>query len=196
MAEVRPYTVIVAGHSFIRRMHTTDRVRGVSMDTPQFKVEYLGVGGGKFEGGKDVMEMLPDLVLRHKPKLLYLELGSNDIHPRTYGPDVPLLAYKYGCKLDRLHARFPDLPIILGQVIPRHRKICSWSWNTTQRFNQFLSREIESRDFLHFWKHKGLNKAEGKHLDRDGIHLTLVGQIKLHFSIKRAIRFHVNKLGL
>ena len=194
--QVKMVSVIVAGHSFISRLDRSNTQRGISMSTKQFNVHLFGQGGGRFNGGKDVLKWLPLSVLRHTPKLIYLELGSNDLSPWSGSPCPTSLAHIYLQKLDAFHRDFPDIPIVVAQSIPRHPDKFPKSWYHTITFNQILEEGIGERSFLHFWKHKGLNQRNGRHLLRDGVHLNTVGQIKLHHSIKRAIGYHINTLGI
>ena len=176
-------SALVAGHSFVRRAAFDAARHGTTFDLDRVTVHTLGIGGAGFQGRKDIFLELPKFIRQHQPKLLVLDVGSNDLDSRK---DPAELADIYFEKLLKLQNTF-KLKVVVCQAIPRHPRRRPDSAERIWAFNTHLANKIDGVKDLHYWKHQGLNQKEGKLLASDGVHLNARGGLKYYYSIRRAL---------
>ena len=186
--------VLVAGHSFVRRLAFDARVRGMDLSGPGFRVSIQGKGGATICGQKTIDKEVHVALRNSKFKLLILDLGSNDLDLiRNPYLKVEKVALTYVEKAAALAARY-DIRVVLCLPIPRDEKQFPGSFEITKRFNLLVKTHIKSYSNLHTWAHKGLFKKDSRYLDKHGVHLNTKGSIKYFHSIKAVIRYHVPRL--
>ena len=182
--------ILVAGHSFIRRLAFDARVRSLDFSSPDYEVEFIGKGGATIAGSKTVYAEIKAALTLKKPKLVILELGSNDLdlsrHPSV---DVQLLAKTLVGKAKAMASQ-SKITVVLCLPIPRNEAQFPGSFKITDQFNQALKAEVEPYPNIHCWAHRGLFKRDDRFLDKHGVHLNSLGTIRYLHSMKAAIKYH------
>ncbi len=183
--------VLVGGHSFVRRFRDDMTKRQMTLDTDNVSVTMIAQGGAYCAGPRSLMTKINDCYTDKHFPLLILELGSNDIDKGrrlsdvvdTYVHEVELL-----CRTHSAHA-------VLCLPIPRSETKFPGSGGKTLQFNNLLKLKVLDKPQITTWKHKGLFKASGKTMDKDGIHLNGCGNNKYFYSIKSAIGMYSGRLN-
>ena len=187
--------VLIAGHSFVRRLAFDVRIKAVKIAEPHEGVELVGKGGATIGPQKPLGGEVHSL-LRRQPscKLLILDLGSNDLdttrHPHL---DVQLLAIRY-LQLGDEFAKAYKITVVLCLPIPRDEKQFPGSFQTTSKFNDAMRLFQAHFPQIKLWAHRGLFKKDARFLDRHGVHLNAMGSIRYYHSLKAAVRYHMSRV--
>ena len=185
--------VLVAGHSFVRRLAFDVRVRNLDFQTPGVSVVLEGKGGATIGGPKPIDREVAACFRKDKFKFLILDLGSNDLDPiRHPNWDIERLAGAYVRKAADFVQKF-GIKVVLCLPIPRCEAQFPGSFDRTVQFNQIVTDLAKSENKVFTWAHKGLFKKDGGLLHKDGVHLNARGSIRYFHSLKAAIHFHLNK---
>ena len=185
--------VLVAGHSFVRRLAFDMKVRQFELRLPDVKVSFEGKGGATIGGPKPMDVEIERKLREGNFKILHLELGSNDLdlkrHPHK---DIQKLAEFYIRKA-RVQT-LSDLDVVLGLPIPRHEEKFPGSYERTKSFNEILTSLAKSESRIHVWSHKTIFRSDDKFLAKDGIHLNSQGTLRYFHSLRASIRVHIKKI--
>lgn len=196
--------VLLFGHSYVRRLREDLAASDNGSLDLQIRSEApavnLGISPGKlntyFVGRRGltvpraydhfhwVRELQPDLV--------FLQIGENDLdNERESRQTAPHVLAGEIVELAGEVARISGGKVICGQLLPRV-KPRSPSFNTdihetNERLKDILGCDREARMWYRphhgFWKEKS---PTGLHAE-DGVHLNVVGQKKLYYSVRSAV---------
>ena len=182
--------ILVAGHSFIRRLAFDAKVRGLDLVTGDNQVTMIGKGGATIVGHKTVDREVHCALRDASFDLLVLDLGSNDLDPLRH-PDLNTaeLARSLVNKAEAMAFRY-KITVVLCLPIPRAERLFPNSFDITDRFNSEVKTLVEGISKVKTWAHKGLFKRDDRYLDKHGVHLNSKGTIKYFHSIRAAIKFH------
>ena len=187
--------VLVAGHSFVRRLAFDIKVRNLSWQVPGASIILEGKGGATICGPKPFDREIDIQFRTTKFSLLILDIGSNDLDPVRH-PNwcLPKLAEALVSKASLLATRF-NISVVICLPIPRDEEQFPGSFQRTTQFNTILKGLVDKEVRVHVWAHKGLFKRDRTYLDKHGVHLNSKGQIKYFHSIRAAIKFHLARLA-
>ena len=184
--------VLILGHTFIRRLrdfivkNVSDYHLNLNL-TGSVAVQWHGVGGrtiAKFRQF-DLGE-----VLRFRPDILFLQIGTNDLAQRGMSPLTVGSAVEDFVRL--LHDEYGVCLICVGQTIRRH--LVGNFNNNVQLLVQYLKTVLEPLPFAIYWTHRGFWRASSSYLSYDGVHLNREGQHNFFKSIKGAVMQCLNRL--
>lgn len=178
------HTVLIIGHSFVRRLASDlDRDcidRAVrSFDLLGTAVHMHGVGGRTV---RKLRNYDLNQVAKLKPEIVILEIGSNDlneIRPEIVGSEIEELVAK-------LHGQYGVKVIAVSASIHRQNQAADFN-RRVDLLNQYLRVVLEPLEFAFFFRHRGLQNPSGVVLLNDGVHLNLKGQYLLYRSYRGAI---------
>ena len=184
-------TALVLGHSFVRRFHLhllQNNFSNLGLSRAEINIKYKGVGGLKAIDLVDYFHYIQQV----RPRILYLEIGSNDLcHRAVVTDDVTLYLLNF---VTEVFKQCPTVTnVIIGQVIYRNLKARSQSSTRPDYaaqvdvFNALLKGVFKNDPRVKVWKHKGLLKEVSSSLLPDGVHLNKKGLTKFQHSLKRAI---------
>ena len=185
--------VLVAGHSFVRRLAFDVRVRKLDLSTSGTRIRLHGKGGATIGDPKPIDRDITGILSASKFDFVILDLGSNDLDPirhPNWEPEV--LAQAYFQKGAKISTSF-GIKVVLCLPIPRHEEQFPGSFDRTRKFNEVVKTLSESNPKVFTWSHKGLFKKDNRFMDKHGVHLNSLGSIRYFHSIKAAIRFHSAK---
>ena len=119
-------------------------------------------------------------VLRFRPDIVFLQIGTNDLAQRGMSPLTVGSAVEDFVRL--FHDEYGVRLICVGQTIRRH---LAENFNANVRLlAQYLKTVLESFPLPIYWTHRGFWRASTSYLSYDGVHLNREGQHKLFKSIR------------
>ena len=185
-------SVIVLGHSFVRRLKTSAHV--YLFESMEAKVNFVFKSGAMIDDYFD-LGYIDELILNNTD-LLYLEIGSNDLC-QLHIPVKTLLV-----KLRECVARFTSrgVHVVLGEVLRRNAKLNSPTSTGQERylaqynervkeFNDGVAEFVISAPRVSIWYHFELNQSLPF---RDGIHPSGSGLGLYAKSVRAAIENAIN----
>ena len=186
--------VLVAGHSFVRRLGVHLKSEGRTLDCEEASVAIYGLGGAKIVGKRAFFPLVNQYMCDQKPyDMLFLDLGSNDLNK---GVNLQELAQEYFVEIDRLVRSHPMKRVVVCTPIPKTSGKFPHSWDITQRFNLELKRQVaKGPENVRLWSHKGLFKKGGDTLHADGVHLSRKGMERYFHSLRAGVRKHACEQG-
>ena len=172
-----PPTVLILGHSFVRRLSSDLRSNFDARAAEHFNLLGDAVIHLHGVGGRTVKKLrLYDLgvVSALKPDAIILEIGTNDLvanRPEVVGSEiddlVQLLLQLYSVRIIGVRAPF------FNAVAPI--------------LNHYLTDVLELCPNFFSWRHTGFSNPTVSHYLPDGIHLNPQGQYSLYRSYRGAI---------
>lgn len=175
--------VLVAGHSFVRRLRDDLSKRGKTLTGDKARVTMVGIGGAYTQGPKSMYTTIAKAFQKQHFEIVFLELGSNDIN--RAGSNIPQIVDNYISEVLAFCARH-NTNAVLCLPIPRAEDQFPGSWDKTVIFNNLLTAKVLAISNITIWVHKGLFKRTGQFLRRDGIHLNDRGNVNYFFSLLNA----------
>ena len=126
-------------------------------------------------------------VAKFNPKVLILEIGSNDLCARN--TDIPDLAANIFQLVQFLHFNFAVEHIIVSQILPRIKAPrLSPPYNVrVSELNRLLFHLLQTVPFATFWFHYPILRAKTSVFLRDGVHLNPHGNHLLYHSYQKAL---------
>ena len=155
-----PSTVLVLGHSFVRRLKSDLKFQLDSRMSPSFKLDRTARVYMHGIGGRTVTKLRKydfGVVARLSPDIVILEIGTNDLSflpPEVVGSEIEEL-------VSQLQQAYRVKVVCVCLITPRHRN---------QVFNAKRLTQPSVTPFL-----------------RDGVHLNKIGQYNLYRSYRGAI---------
>lgn len=184
--------VLLAGHSFVRRLVENLEKHHFKWPFPNHTVESLGMGGGRIAAGhKSLFPSLYQRLDEGDYSILILDLGSNDLDSRR---DPEEIARDYVRQVEALINMY-NIQVKLVLPIPRAGAKFRDSYSRTNTFNQALTAAFEGRKTVQVWKLRGMFRATSEFLDRDGIHLNATGEGRYFHSLRAAIGRSLSEAG-
>lgn len=128
--------ILFVGSSSIRFWKT------VQNDFPNHKVLNRGFGGSHMS---DLLFYLDELVLKYKPKQVFIYEGDNDINDRE-SPKSILKETKI--LVQKIHKALPDTEIVLLSAKP---SIARWNYkNEYEKLNKLFKRFAKKKSYIQF----------------------------------------------
>lgn len=189
------YKVVIAGTSHVRRLRDaidegSDPAFEAHFGLSQISTDFVCGGGWGLE---DIVRHQSQ-ILRSKPHVLVLQVGSNDICSADCCPLIIADALlDTACHLQQCgnissvivcHL----LPRSLGVYMPTAEAVSAYTLARV-KFNQFIDVVASDYTKVKVWKHKKLFNPIQEVLLSDGVHLNTSGQYKFYKSLRGAILF-------
>lgn len=190
-----PCKIFFLGHSFVRRLEdfmVENGKRNFLLPLEGYDIKFKARGGMK--ACHLNLRMNLKLVSRHKPDIVFIDVGTNDLdsclqHPKPLANQV-LSSCTYLVKSHSVKH------VVILHVLPRTYKgkyPCNNPLFNHQanEYNQAIMAGIKTstphgQRRIHFWCHKGLSHNPTQYIE-DGVHLNNQGMIKYYKSLRRAI---------
>ncbi len=197
MASPAP-TVLILGHSFIKRLRKDLEKNMIPGASPSFHLEGFASIHMNGVGGRTVASLRNEnlnFIRQLKPDVLILEMGTNDLIDSP--PEV------VGSAIDDLVTMFlEDFPvqlIIVCQVIPRGSSYSgpispSEFARRAKILNDYTTAVLGQYPRVICWSHRHFNHPNKDLYDHRGVHLNPLGQYFLYRSLRGAILKGVRKL--
>ena len=166
----RKRRVLFLGHSFIYHLNITQMKKFM----PSYDIAKYGIRGGKIIDVRDVASREID---SHKPDVVYIQVGGNDISKTTssnvIATDILELAYY----LLNMCSHSPK-HVVIGGLFPRNLKGSTHVIYMKQKtdINRMLQFTAAGDLRLRYSTTKLFRESDL--IDRDGVHLTKSGTIK------------------
>jgi hypothetical protein len=195
-----PARVVVAGHSFVRRLD--DFLVSKNGLYHNFGFEY-NVANTTVKAHQKyyVNDIKKDWTISSvEPHLIYLEIGCNDLNDATLGPDaVAASMYQLAAHLIQNSRKCPI--IMFGEIMHRNYQGMSPlvdDYNLkVDRANSCLKALIDPSNIpnCYFWEHRDLAKKILKYLNTDGIHVSDTRQRLYYRSVRGALLNGIRQAG-
>ena len=187
------HRVLIIGHSFVHRLaafvqkkrhlHAFINLSDIA------DIHFHGVGGRTIEKFR---KFDFTVVRQIAPKIIILELGSNDlvkVAPETVGSELEKLVRD-------LHDVYSVEFVVVGQVL-RRRTRDSEEYNCkVGKLHQYLKVVLEQLPFCYYWRHRGFWNCKRDLYLPDGVHLNNLGYYKFMRSIRGAVLKAVKLVGV
>ena len=182
--------MVVAGHSFIRRLRTHLFAEkgpnfNMGLDPAIVDITFLSRGGLTAHSfGNGMIQRIKNM----RPHVVYLELGSNDATNILLSP-YDIVNQMSSIARDLVQAGVQR--VIFGQILWRDDAGIPWNlptynWKVVM-VNRAMARVLPNLPGTSYWKHRGLWNSQYSILIDDGVHLSDVGNHRLFRSIRGAI---------
>ncbi len=177
--------ILILGHSFVRRLKDDFAARFDPCAAPNFHIPETGHVSlyGTYKLDKYDLSW----VLKYKPDIVILELGTNDLS--TLRPEV------VGSKIDDLaqvlrgqyKVRIVGVCQVINHNIPQAREPdCDFKAKATVS-RQYLSVILADQPGIFLWDHKEFYRSDHSLLSLEGVHCNAQGQYCLYRSYRGAI---------
>ena len=194
----RPLTVLIFGHSFIRRLRddlvdisraefsalsTHDSWLNLRFNSETVSVVFHGIGGLTLSKAYNELEVIAEV----NPDVIFIQLGENDVDKRHSRPsEIARQVSHFAASILRLCPKTSHL--FWGQLL--HRLTPRIGPQIYSEKIHQVNRILRSTDNITYWPHKGLWQNPKLLFTRDGVHLNTRGHHKLARSIRGAILRH------
>ena len=193
----RPMTVLILGHSFIRRLRdfVLDNSHGnltdhsdhtswsnLKLEAHTTRIIFRGFGGLTITKAFKELTFLSQL----QPDVVFIQLGENDVDKHGSCPiQIADNLLKLVGAIFKNSAKTRH--VFWGQLLHRPTpRICPRDYSVKiHAINKFIRSKATVN--LHYWPHKGLWQDCHRLFSSDGVHLNSRGQHKLARSIRGAI---------
>jgi len=184
--------VLILGHSFIKRLRrfVLDNSPDYGLDfnlSDSVNIFWHGVGGRTI--AKVQQHDLAEII-RIRPHIVYLEIGTNDLSQRGMSPLTVGSAIEEFVRL--IHDNYGVSIVCVGQTV-RRSPVGNFNENV-KLLAHYLKAVLEPLPFAVYWSHRGFWRPSLTYLSYDGLHLNKEGQHKLFKSIRGAIIHCLNRL--
>ena len=179
-----PSTVLVLGHSFVRRLKSDLKFQLDSGMSPSFKLDGTARVYMHGVGGRTVTKLRKydfGVVARLSPDIVILEIGTNDLSflsPEVVGSEIEEL-------VSQLQQAYRVKVVCVCLITPQHR---NHVFNAKRLIlNNYLTVVLEHMPKVFTWLHRGFAWPSVTPFVRDGVHLNKIGQYNLYRSYRGAI---------
>lgn len=187
------HRVLIIGHSFVHRLaafvQKKRHLHAFITLSDIADIHFHGVGGRTIEKFR---KFDFTVVRQIAPKIIILELGSNDlvkVAPETVGSELEKLVRD-------LHDVYSVEFVVVGQVL-RRRTRDSEEYNCkVGKLHQYLKVVPEQLPFCYYWRHRGFWNCKRDLYLPDGVHLNNLGYYKFMRSIRGAVLKAVKLVGV
>jgi len=187
------HRVLIIGHSFVHRLaafvQKKRHLHAFITLSDIADIHFHGVGGRTIEKFR---KFDFTVVRQIAPKIIILELGSNDlvkVAPETVGSELEKLVRD-------LHDVYSVEFVVVGQVL-RRRTRDSEEYNCkVGKLHQYLKVVLEQLPFCYYWRHRGFWNCKRDLYLPDGVHLNNLGYYKFMRSIRGAVLKAVKLVGV
>ena len=182
--------ILILGHSFVRRLKDDLAARFDARAAPNFHLPESGHVSLYGAGGRTVDKIHAydlSLVLKYKPDIVILELGTNDLstlRPEVVGSKIDDLAQVLR---DQYKVRVIGVCQVVNRNIPHTRSPdCDFNAKAAV-LRQYLSVILADQHNIFLWEHKEFYRSDRTLLSLDGVHCNAQGQYCLYRSYRGAI---------
>lgn len=190
--------VLVWGHSLVSRLSRFTKCNertDPNLGLAQCQVQYIGEGGWKISNLRRLEGELSAGNIR--PQLAVVMIGDNDIQPGSTVEEVAEHLVAWATMLSRRYG----MVVVISQLMPRYQKPSGkyyWAQYNDRAFavNKQIAERVQGMQGVKFWYHDfvcfpGENKEKysraRKFFGPDGVHLSAVGNFRLHRSLQAAV---------
>ena len=164
-------------------------------------IHFHGVGGRTI---KKFRKFDLAVVRQIAPKVIVLELGSNDlVNLSGAGPARPggrLSPQTVGSELENLvrelHEAYSVEFVVVGQVLRRRTRDADECNCKVGKLHQYLKVVLEQLPFCYYWRHSGFWNSKRDLYLPDGVHLNSLGNYKFLRSIRGAVLRAIKLVGV
>ena len=174
-----PSTVLVLGHSFVRRLKSDLKFQLDSRLSPSFKLDGTARVHMDGIGDRTVTKLRKydfGVVARLSPDIVILEIGTTDLSflpPEVVGSEIEEL-------VSQLQQAYRVKVVCVCLTTPRH---CNHVFNAKRLIlNNYLTVVLEHRPNVFTWLPRGFAQPSVTPFRRDGVHLNKIGQNNLYRS--------------
>ena len=189
--------ILILSHSFVRRLKDDLAASFDARAAPNFYLPESGHVSLYGTGGRTVDKIHAydlSLVLKYKPDIVILELGTNDLstlRPEVVGSKIDDLAQVHR---DQYKVRVIGVCQVVNRNIPRTRSPdCDFNAKAAV-LRQYLSVILADQHNIFLWEHKEFYRSDRTLLSFDGVHCNAQGQYCLYRSYRGAILKALNML--
>ena len=182
--------ILILGHSFVRRLKDDLAARFDARAAPNVHLPESGHVSLYGTGGRTVDKIHAydlSLVLKYKPDIVILELGTNDLstlRPEVVGSKIDDLAQVLR---DQYKVRVIGVCQVVNRNIPHTRSPdCDFNAKAAV-LRQYLSVILADQHNIFLWEHKEFYRSDRTLLSLDGVHCNAQGQYCLYRSYRGAI---------
>jgi len=181
-------TIAIVGDSYVCRLqHYLIQGDLANMNLYPDRCLFEGQGGASVHGYKPVLPLLEKVLPIPSIKIIYLNIGSNDLCDSQYIPDDGRLPWDIYCLAKYALASSSAHTIIIGQIPPRlkepHPAYNDWVLNTNHQLYNLCSNSDLAIRYNYI---KGLQKLNPD-IYVDKVHFTPAGNYKLFRGVRGAI---------
>lgn len=183
-------TVLVLGHSFVRRLREDLDAQFDKRASSNFHLPASGYVILHGTGGRTVDKLRKyDLtfVQTNKPDIIILEIGTNDLShlaPEVVGSKIEELAHLLR---DQYKVRVVGVCQVIGRNVP-HSQDPDHGFNAKAALlRQYLSVVLADEPGIFLWTHREFCRCDRILLSPDGVHCNDKGQYSLYRSYRGAI---------
>ena len=179
----RPVSVVLVGHSYVRRLrdYMATSSEQANLGLRDVEVHCVGIGGATLRPGPRHIRNHLRAVSRHRPHVIFLHVGENDLGRMSDGHITS--------EILRLVSVLSPLSrsgvVIVGQLVSfpqtrdRHQ-------SSVRRINDEVRQNIQSPSI--YWRHQcGFQNSSSDVFHPDGVHLSATGMLRYCRSVRAAV---------
>ncbi|XP_061195987.1 uncharacterized protein LOC133204262 [Saccostrea echinata] len=171
----KPRTVVLIGHSFIRRLgvliNNEREFNNLRLQKDKFEVIIRARGGLRTHELANSRELLDFQDIHTEGGICFIQIGGNDLSDPRSTPNIVVRQIMALAQFLLLTKNFSY--VVIGQLLRR---------NPSKVGSQYNYKVIDTNKLLHdqchsstsnliFWHHRGFWDPDMKYLARDGVHL-------------------------
>ena len=183
-------TILILGHSFVRRLKDDLAARFDARAAPNFHLPESGHVSLVGTGGRTVDKLNKydlSLLVKYKQDIVILEIGTNDLstlRPEIVGSKIDDLVQALR---DQYKVRVIGVCQVINRNIPRTLSPDSNFNVKAAVLRQYLSVVLADQPGILLWEHKEFSRSDRSLLCLDGVHCNAQGQYCLYRSYRGAI---------
>ena len=163
-----PVVVAIVGDSFVSRFQDYCVREGLpNLNFGSETVSFIGRGGAVVRGRKPVLPLLTRAIRLNGLRVLYLNIGSNDLCDPNCSPDR--LGHDIVCLAKYALASSDQLKVVIGQIHPRSRAPLQDYNRRVWEANSAIMRHSRDVSRLHFAHLKGLSRISSRTVSTSAI---------------------------
>ncbi|XP_045188438.2 uncharacterized protein LOC123546304 [Mercenaria mercenaria] len=189
--------VAILGHSFIRRLDDSFRrqILPANYDLKECSVIHRGLGGllacENYNGLRTCTNYFKhkfdSFLNTHKPRVVVLQLGENDIDSGIQPLEVASTLEEIGLMLLKdYNVGHVVICELFTRLKPKNTTDEQYESKRVQA-NQILKALLEGHKHIRYWNHRRIFRAQTQIFAKDGIHLGPFGQRRFYRSLRHAI---------
>ena len=189
-------SVAIIGHSYVRRLKQfcPSSSRFHNLNLQHDRVSFLGIGGAKIRGSKRIIPHLHSLFKSSSFKVVFLQLGSNDLCDKNTSPHsvaLDLLALAHF-----LISAYNVHRVVIGQLHYRSRAPYAHFNSNIAQTNLALLRAVREQQCpeIQFAHLKGFARHNPSFYLPDGVHFNAAGNFKFFEGVRGAVIRGLNSI--
>ena len=186
-------SVLIMGHSFVHRLAAlVQKKRHLHSFVNLHTIADIHFHGGVGRTIKKFRKFDLKVVRQIAPKVIILELGSNDLvnlSPQTVGSELENL-------VGELHEAYSVEFVMVGQVLRWCTRDADEYNCKVSKLHRYLKVVLEQLPFCYYWRHRGFWNSKRDLYFPDGVHLNSLGNYKFLCSIRGAVLRAIKLVGV